>query len=67
MTMHEELEDIEAQIKALEERKREIYRESIEAPDHLKVCVDSIAKITEADVESVWYVQALRSLTSTKP
>ena len=43
MTPKEELESIHTQIKALEERKRAIYKASLAAPESEKVCGDFIA------------------------
>ncbi len=45
MTLNDEIKDIEAQIRALEERKREIFRKSIEAPDDEKVCSNDMAEM----------------------
>jgi hypothetical protein len=45
MTLNEEINDIEAKTAALEERKREIYRQSIEAPDDEKACENWIAEM----------------------
>lgn len=43
VTLKEELASIETKIAALEARKRELYRESVAAPEHAKLCQDHIA------------------------
>lgn len=45
LTPKERLEAIAAQIKSLEEQRREIYRASLEAPDDEKVCADVLAEM----------------------
>lgn len=43
MTPREVLEQINAEIEALEERKRQLYEQSMSAPESEKLCEDSIA------------------------
>ena len=45
MTPKEELAFIEAEIERLEERKRQIYARSVEAPSHEKVCENKLAEM----------------------
>lgn len=45
MTLREELADIDEQIKALEDRRRDIYHRSIEAPEAEKICENSLARL----------------------
>lgn len=43
MNLREELASIDGQIKVLEERRREIYRRSVTAPESEKICANSLA------------------------
>jgi len=43
--LSEELEEIDAQIKKLEEQRHDIYRRSLEAPEEEKVCADALSKM----------------------
>lgn len=45
MTLAEELAQIDRDIKRLEERRREIYKLSLEAPEEDKVCSDVLAEM----------------------
>jgi len=45
MTLKEDLAAVEAELKRLEARKRELYDLSIKAPAHEKLCMDSIAEM----------------------
>lgn len=55
-TLREELANIDEQINALEEKRREIYRRSITAPEAEKVCENSLARlIAEPDSGGLEY------------
>ncbi len=41
----DELQAIEAEVERLEARKRELYRQSVEAPENEKLCKDSLANL----------------------
>jgi hypothetical protein len=45
MTPKEELEQIDAEIKLLEERRRQLYERSTLAPENEKLCDDSLARM----------------------
>lgn len=45
MTLNEELKAIEADLKRLEDRKRQLYRLSVEAPENEKICEDHLAEM----------------------
>jgi hypothetical protein len=56
MNLREELASIDAQIDALEERRREIHHRSITAPEAEKVCENDIARlIAEPDSRTLQY------------
>jgi hypothetical protein len=45
MTPREELEQVDTEIKRLEERRRELYERSTAAPENDKLCEDSLARM----------------------
>lgn len=45
MTIKEELASVEAEVERLENRKRELYQLSIQAPSHEKLCEDHLARM----------------------
>lgn len=45
MTPREELEQVETEIKRLEERKRQLYERSSTAPENEKLCEDNLARL----------------------
>jgi hypothetical protein len=55
MSLREELASIDAEIKVLEQRQRQIYRDSLQAPADQKVCSDSLAKMCAEDWERFGY------------
>jgi hypothetical protein len=52
-TLRDELKQIDEQIKSLEERRRQIYKASLEAPEEEKVAIDCISEmISDSEVRS---------------
>lgn len=51
MNIREELEKLEAEVAALEKRRAELYRASLEAPEDQKLCIDALARMISEDSE----------------
>ena len=49
MNIREELEKLEVEVAALDARRAELYRASLEAPEEEKLCIDALARMISED------------------